>query len=160
MPPSSAKRLSSATPTFFYKRVFPVLWFGVLTVIFIAGLFKVLGGGGVSGLPLVAVPVLMAVVGFVFIKKMMLNLVDEVLDDGDALIVRNGGREERVALADIKNVNYIPFMSPPQVTLSLRRAGAFGDTIVFCGPLRLLPQMSNPLVDNLVNRIDAARERR
>jgi hypothetical protein len=58
---------------------------------------------------------------------MALNLVDEVFDLGDALLVRNGGQEERIALADIKNVNFFPYMSPPQVTLSLRRPSVFGE---------------------------------
>ena len=65
--------------------------------------------------------------------------VDEVCDDGDALVVKNRGQEQRIALADIKNVNYSPFVSPPRVTLSLRRPTVFGDQISFCAPVRLLP---------------------
>jgi len=53
------------------------------------------------------------------------------------------------------NVNYY---YPPQVTLSLRRASVFGDTIVFCGPACFLPlSPSNPITEKLVHRIDAAR---
>ena len=59
------------------------------------------------------VALLMAVFGFWFMKKVILNLVDAVLDAGDALVVRCGGQEERIALSDIKNVNYSPYMSPP-----------------------------------------------
>ena len=55
----------------------------------------------------------MAVFGFWFMKKVILNLVDAVPDAGDALVVRCGGQEERIALSDIKNVNYSPYMSPP-----------------------------------------------
>jgi hypothetical protein len=80
-----------------------------------------------------------------------------VFDVGDALLVRNGGREERMALADIKNVNYSPYMSPPQVTLSLRRPTVFGDTIVFCAPTRLVPLSSSPIIEKLIDRIDAVR---
>ena len=58
----------------------------------------------------------MAIIGYRFMKKMAFNLVDEVFDLGDALLVRNGGQEERIALADIKNVNFFPYMSPSQVT--------------------------------------------
>jgi hypothetical protein len=93
-------------------------------------------------------------------KKLVFNLVDEVFDVGDALLVRSGGREERIALADIKNVNYFPYMSPPQVTLSLRRPTVFGDTIVFCAPFRIMPLSSSPIIDDLVDRIDAARQKR
>jgi len=91
---------------------------------------------------------------------MAFNLVDQVFDLGDALLVRNGGQEERIALADIKNVNFFPYMSPPQVTLSLRRASLFGDTIVFCAPARLMPLSPSPTIEKLIDRIDAARRER
>jgi hypothetical protein len=82
---------------------------------------------------------------------------DELANVGDALLVRNGGREERIALADIKNVNYSPYMSPPQVTLSLQRPTLFGDTIVFCAPTRLMPMSSSPIIEKLIDRVDVAR---
>ncbi len=166
--------LTSSKMTFFYKRIFPVIWFGLLAVFFLISLPKVLGldlnlplrpvikGLGpdqTSNLPFLIVPVLMAIFSYPFLKKFMFNLVDEVFDDGDALIVPNGGREARIALADIKNVNYFPYMSPPQVTLSLRRPTVFGDTIVFCAPVRIIPMSSSPIIDKLIERIDAARQR-
>jgi hypothetical protein len=83
-----------------------------------------------------------------------------VFDVGDALLVRNGDREERIALADIKNVNYSPYINPPQVTLSLRRPTVFGDTIAFCAPFRIMPLSSSPIIDRLVDRVDAARQKR
>ena len=58
-------------------------------------------------------------------KRMAFNLVDEEFDLGDALLVRSGGQEERIALADVKNVNFFPYMSTPQVTMSLRQPSAF-----------------------------------
>ena len=91
---------------------------------------------------------------------MAFNLVDQVFDLGDALLVRNGGQEERIALADIKNVNFVPYMSPPQVTLSLRRPSLFGDTIVFCAPARLMTLSPSPTIEKLVDRIDSARRER
>jgi hypothetical protein len=91
---------------------------------------------------------------------MAFNLVDEVFDLGDALLVRNGGQEERIALADIKNVNFFPYMSPPQVTLSLRRPSVFGERIVFCAPARLIPLSTSPMIEKLIDRIDAARQER
>lgn len=146
--------------TFFYKRVFPIMWFGITAAVFFGGLVKVIVSDPVANVPFLIVPVAMAIIGYQFMKRLMFNLVDEVLDAGDALVVRNGGREERIALADIKNVNYFPYGSPPQVTLSLRRPGIFGDMIVFCGPLRVLPLASSPIVDaKLIDRIDAMRGR-
>lgn len=102
----------------------------------------------------------MAIIGYQFMKRMAFNLVDQVFDLGDALLVRSGGQEERIALADIKNVNFSPYMSPPQVTLSLRRPSVFGDTIVFCAPARLMPLSPSPMIEKLIDRIDAARRER
>ena len=153
-------QLVSSKMTFFYKLIFPVIWFGFLAVFFLVGLVKSLAGDPISNLPSLIVPVVMAIVGYQIMKKMAFNLVDEVFDLGDALLVRSGGQEERIALADIKNVNFVPYMSPPQVTLSLRRPSVFGDTIVFCTPARLMPLSPSPMIEKLVDRIDAARRER
>jgi hypothetical protein len=150
--------LISSKMTFFYKRVFPIIWFGVLAVLFLVGLIKGLADP-FSNLPFLIVPIVMAIFGFQFMKRMTFNLVDQVFDLGDALLVRNGGQEERIVLADIKNVNFFPYMSPPQVTLSLRRPSVFGDTIVFCGPARMVPLSRSPTIEKLIDRIDAARRR-
>jgi hypothetical protein len=147
-------RLSSRM-TFFYKRVFPVVWFGFLLVFVAVGLL----GHVAPAAPFLLVPVLMIVVGYFIMKKLVFDLVDEVLDAGDALIVRNGGREERIALSDIINVNYSPLINPPRVTLSLRRASAFGEAVTFCAPVRFMPFSTSPVVDELIRRIDAARRR-
>jgi len=149
--------LSSPKTTFFYKRIFPVLFFGVVAMLFLFGLFRFLDSDPILYLPFMIVPVLMAISSYQYIKKFSFNLVDEVLDVGDALIVRSGGREERIALADIMNVNYLPYGNPSQVSLSLRRPSVFGDEIVFCGPTRFMPLSSDPIIEKLVHRIDAAR---
>ncbi len=102
----------------------------------------------------------MAILGYQIMKRIAFNLVDKVFDLGDALLVRNGGQEERIALADVKNVNYFPYMSPPQVTLSLRRPSVFGDSIMFCAPVRLMPLSPSPMIEKLIDRIDAAHRER
>ncbi len=160
MRPSRSAPLTSPNVTFFYRRIFPIIWYGVLAALFLNGVLTVLNTGGASNVPFLAAPLLMAVISYRFVRKLTLNLADEVFDAGDALIVRRSARKERIALAEIKNVNYIPYMSPPQVTLSLRRPSMFGKTIVFYRPLRIVPQPSDPVIDELINRIDAAREER
>ena len=153
-------RISSTKATFFYKRIFPFLWFGVLLLIIAFGLLSPSRGSQASSIPFLIVPVLMGVFGYRFMQKMVFGLADEVLDAGDALVVRNGGQEERISLSDIKNVNYSPYMSPPQVTLSLRRHTVFGDTVVFCGPVSLVPFSSSPVINDLIDRIDSAHQKR
>ena len=139
--------LISSKMTFFYKRIYPVIWFGILAAFLLIALL-------ISNVPFLVVTALLAIISYQFMKKMAFDLVDEVFDVGYALLVRNGGREERIALADIKNVNFLPYISPPRVTLSLRRPSVFGDTIVFCAPTRMRPPS---FIEKLVDRIDAAR---
>ena len=90
-------------------------------------------------------PAGMAVFSYVFMKKLVFDLVDEVWDAGDALTVRNGTDEDRIALSDIKNVNYSAYVNPPRVTLSLRHPGPFGDKVSFCAPVRLMPLSTSPI---------------
>ena len=145
------RRISSGW-TFFYKRVFPILWFGFLVVF--AGIGVVRG----QGLGVVIVPLAMIGFGYFLMQKLVFDLADEVWDEGDALRVKNGGQEQRIALSDIKNVNYSPFMNPPRVTLSLRRPTVFGEQITFCGPVQLVPFSSSPVIADLIERVDRARE--
>jgi hypothetical protein len=152
------RRISSSA-TFFYKRMFPVLFFGLVLLFIAFGINAGLKSEQLLPLPLLIVPVLAAAFIYYVMKKLIFDLVDEVLDAGDALIVRNRGQEDRIALSDIMNVNYAPLVSPPRVTLSLRRTSAFGTEVTFCAPLRFVPFATSPVIDELIRRIDAARRR-
>ena len=90
---------------------------------------------------------------------MVFDLVDKVMDAGDALVIINGDREERVALSDITNVSYSQLMNPARVTLSLRRPTIFGDRVTFSAPVQVVPFASSPVIEALIKRVDAARRR-
>ena len=94
-------RQVSSKMTFFYKRVFPVIWFGFLLLFIGFALFSPSRDSQDSSTPFLIVALLMAVFGFWFMKKVIFNLADTVLDAGDALVVRSGGQEERIVLSDI-----------------------------------------------------------
>jgi hypothetical protein len=145
--------------TFFYKRIFPIIWFGFLAVFMAAPFVAPMIGGSVSGSPLafLVVPAIMIVVGYIIMKKLVFDLVDEVLDAGDMLVIRNGHLEDRVALSDIMNVSYSPFVNPPRVTLLLRNPSMFGDRVSFCSPVSFMRFSTSPIIDELITRIDAAR---
>src|SRR4051794_6103833 len=133
------RRISSRT-TFFYKRVFPVIWFGFLALFIV---FGVLWSATPSPILLI-MPAIMMIIGYIIMRRIVFDLVDEVWDAGDTLIVRNRGREERVSLTDIMNVGYAPLMNPPRVTLSLRRPSVFGNQITFSAPVRFVPFSTSP----------------
>lgn len=152
------RRISSRS-TFFYKWIFPAVWFGGLTLFIGASLFAASRSNQSSLLPFLIMPAVMIGFGYFLMKKLVFDLVDEVWLDGDTLVVKDRGREQRIELADIKNVNYSSLVNPPRVTLSLRRPTVFGDHVVFCAPLRFVPFSTSPIIDDLIDRVDFARQK-
>jgi hypothetical protein len=149
------KRISSKG-TLFYKRLFPLLWFGILTFIVVSMLLES-GRTHGANLPAVIVPIVMAAFGYIILRQLVFNLVDEVWDDGDALLVRNAGVEERIPFTNIINLGFSSLIRPQRVTLTLRQPGLFGKDITFSGPTRFLTLARSPIIDELIERIDRAR---
>ena len=152
------RRISSRT-TFWYKRIFPVIWFGMLGLFLVGGGFAAALNDRTQLVPFIVLPAVMAVIGYIVMKKLVLDLVDEVWDDGAALIVRDRGREGRVALSNIMNVSYSPLINPPRVTLMLRQPSNFGSEISFSPPVRFVPFAKSPVIEELILRVDAARRK-
>ena len=146
----------SSGATFYYKRIFPVLWFGFIAVFIVTALMS---GTTAQDMMLLIVPVFLIVVGYVVMRLLIWDLVDDVFDCGDALLIRNRGEEERVALSNIMNVGSTTFMNPPRVTLRLVNAGKWGQEVSFvpAPAFRLNPFARNRVVEDLIVRVDRAR---
>jgi hypothetical protein len=154
------RRISSKR-TFFYKRVFPVLWFGILAISVLAASLPS-RRAHVEAIPMMVVPVVMAIVGYILFRRLLSDLVDEVWDDGEDLIVKNAGLEGRVPLKGIINIGYSLLTNPERVTLTLRDAGPFGKEFTFMPlnrPLSFRWLARNPIIDELIERVDQARRR-
>ena len=154
----TGRRISSRS-TFFLKRVFPVLWFAIVALSLAAAVAGARTARGAAA-PLFIVPLLVLAVGYFVLRQLVFDLADEVIDAGDALRVRFGADEERIALTEIINVGYTQFVNPPRITLTLRHAGRFGREVSFSPPQSLFaPFARNPLVSELIERVEAARQR-
>lgn len=153
----TGKRVSSRN-TFFLKRVFPVLWFALVALSLVAGLAGARAGKPVPPLVFI-VPLLLFVIGYVVMRKLVSDLADEVFDEGDALRVRFGSDEERIALADVINVGYTQFVNPPRITLTLRHPCRFGKEVSFSPPSSFFsPFVRNRYTSELIERVEAARQ--
>jgi hypothetical protein len=151
-------RISSKS-TFFYKDIFPVLWFGFLAIFIVTTL---LGGAVEKDFMFLVVPCSMAVLGFFLFRKLVWNLADEVYDGGDFLVVRFRSEEEHVALSNIMNVSASTNMNPPRITLRLVQPGKFGSEFAF-SPTKsftLNPFAKSEVAEDLMVRVDKARSRR
>jgi len=156
----TGKRISSRN-TFFQKKLLPVLLFGVLAVAVAAPLMLTRGSPHAPPWPALALPLAMGVIFYVVLRRLVFDLADEVVDEGDALRVRFGADEERIPLAQIINVSYSGITNPPRITLTLRTAGRFGREVTFSPQQSFLSPLfrPNPLVNELIERVDAARRR-
>jgi len=107
-------------------------------------------------------PAIMAVFGYLLMKKLVWDLVDEVYDCGDFLLVRNRGNEERVQLSNIMNVSASILVNPPRITLRLANPGKFGSEVAFSPVIgfTLNPFAKSVVAEDLIMRVDRARSKR
>ncbi len=105
----------------------------------------------------IVIPFIMAAFGYLIMRKFLFDLIDEVYDEGSSLVFKNGHKEVRISLTEIKNVSYSTLVSPPRVTLSLRHKTEFGDELSFSPPMSFIPFKKNPEIVELIDRIDKAR---
>ena len=144
---------------FLSKKLFPAVWFGFLAFFVVTGFQS----GAIAENPLALIaPCLMAAFGFVLMKKLIWDLVDEVYDCGDHLLVRNNGEEDRVSLSNVINVSVSTYLNPPRIALRLRTASKFGTEIAFspASPFTLNPFARNQIGEDLIVRVDNARSSR
>jgi hypothetical protein len=144
--------------TFVNKRVFPTVYFGLLVAFMAVPLARsIIRDTAPPPPPAFIVPTVMIVGGYFLMRRLIFILADEVWDDGNGLVIKKSGEQERVALSDIKTISYSPFANPPRVTLSLLRPTAFGDQITFNGPMRFMAFGGSPVIQDLIDRVDRAR---
>ncbi len=137
-----------------------MIWVGIL-VVFLVVAYSSARNGPAPPVIIYLIPVALFALGYFVVRRLVLDLADEVYDEGDALRVRFGGDEERIPLANIINVSYAGMTNPQRITLTLRNAGRFGRQVTFSPPRRLFGPLfgDNPLVNELIERVDAARRR-
>jgi hypothetical protein len=92
-----------------------------------------------------------------------LDLADEVLDEGQHLVVRRGAQSERIAISNIAEVNEPVFVRQPRlITLRLVQSGKLGREITFApaGEFASNPFSRSHIATQLSQRAAAARAER
>ncbi|OYT96383.1 MAG: hypothetical protein CFE49_07615 [Pseudomonas sp. PGPPP3] len=106
---------------------------------------------------IIVMPLFMATAGYFLFKKLVWDLADEVYDNGSELIFRKNGMEQTVKMSEIINISSTAMSAPERVTISVREAGKIGSELVFCLPFRFNTFTKNPLVRELIERVDRAK---
>jgi hypothetical protein len=154
----TARRRLSSKMTFFNKRIFPIIWFSIPALILLGGSVAPWRGTQIP-FQLFVVPIGLTIFGFFILKFLVFDLLDEVWDEGEALLLRNDGQEDRIPLTNIINVSHATFTNPPRITLTLRHPCRFGKDVTFSPLARLNPFSKDPIAVELIERVDAARQR-
>ena len=149
-------RQISSRHTWFLKRVFPWIMFGIILgscvllltlylrgVLPLAGLLVTLPGNAIA----------LGVMWFIA-QKMLWPLADCVsIDDGrDELVVMKQGWEVRVPSTALNHASSSRLTNPEIVTLTLREPTEFGSVIKFAAPQRMVRFTENPIVTELNER--------
>lgn len=150
------RRISSRM-TFVNKRLFPLVWFGFLAFVVLISMYSMIKKREFQ-IVFFIIPIVMAVFGYLIMKKLVLDLVDEAWDVGDALIVKNKNEEAHIPLSEIMNISYSYVMNPPRVTLTLRHPSRFGVEVTFMPPTSFIPFKKSPIVTELIERVDTMRK--
>jgi len=143
-------RCISSPSTFRNKYLFPPIFFVVLAIFVFPPFFV----HGTRLIPFLFVLLVLAAVAYVFISN-GLKLLDEVYDDGDALVMLNGKDRVRVALSNIAEVQWVGL----RVKLTLRQPCAFGDRLVFLARRLPLTFSAPPEIDELIQRVEDSHRR-
>lgn len=152
------RRLSSKA-TWFWKKCFPAVWLGgigLFTVVWIPVALLQLQGIPTASL---LIPVAMLGMGYFAFRTFCFPLADEVWLADRELIVRNAGREDHVAISEIRVVEATVRTNPERITLRLLSPCAFGSVIEFMPTTRLRFYSRHPIYYELNEMMAAVPDR-
>lgn len=154
------KKISSQL-TFFHKKVFPCVWFGFLAFFLILNGSSLFINNKGAPIPFLLIPLGLGLFGYLLLKNLIFDLMDEVYDGGDYLLVKKGDEEVRIQLTNIININYSVMSNPRRITLSLRDECIFGKEVSFLpiSSLTLSPFKKSAISEDLIKRVDEKRSR-
>lgn len=153
------RRISSSL-TFWYKRLGPWIWFGFLGLATLGSAVAALRGN--LDPRLCAAPPAVALVTCIYMRRFAFTVADEVYDTGDALVIRNKGREITVPICRLLSAKYSCIADPPRITLAFRLSALAEARVEFIPKivLRMFVFRAPPLAADLSARIAAEKSRR
>ncbi len=145
--------LLSSKMTFFYKRILPGLWLAFLTVFVINSM---MAEGQPDLLLKLVIVALLLIASYFLLFATFFKFVDEVIDQGTSLAVKQGDKPITITLKDIRSITYAHDGNPPTVTVHLKtgKGGKLGQKFSFMPITELGPFKKNEKITNLINRVE------
>jgi hypothetical protein len=142
------RRISTAS-TPWLNSAFPVLWFSFLAVMTLAG--GLAAAQGQLPVPVLLIPLGMAVFGVVLMRYLVFPLADQVWIDKDDIVVQKNGAEDRFPISNVISVEYSRFTHPDRITLSLKEPCLFGREVIF-SPQGSWSFGGHPIANEIIRR--------
>jgi hypothetical protein len=134
----------------FYKRTFPIILIGIVCS-FEMNLFW---HHSQKDLLIGCLPLIMIIFGYLIMKSMILDLVDEVWNSDDGILtIKKGKLTDTIKLENITNIES-SFTNPTRVTINLMSPSLFGNKIVFSPIVCWNPFKLNKNIIDIINRVE------
>jgi hypothetical protein len=140
----------SSKSTWWHKKCFPTIWFTAVGLSFCSSFVDFVRGRESGGF--VLIPLALAAVYYLALRSYVFPLMDEVWIDGDDLIVRNRGQEERFPITNITDVKSSLWSKSKNIEIVLEPPSRFGISIRFAPPFRLFSFGTHPIAQELADR--------
>lgn len=153
----------SSQLTFFYKKIFPLLFIGGCIFFLFTALTSPESIKNDSSLPVWVFPLFMFGILTMLFIKFLHPLADEVYEDGYNIWIKRGKIEIKIPFENIQNINHEKSSKPNRVTLSCRNVTQLGNEISF---LPISGFYSHKFTDfdvylkDLIDRIDQKRSKK
>jgi hypothetical protein len=108
----------SSDRTVFFKRLFPLAWYGICAVALYAQMRSYDGDG--RTLMFAVIPLVCAIIGYFVFRTFFAPLLDELYDEGDFLRIIIVEEETHVSVRDIVGVKYHKIFNPKVVELTMQ----------------------------------------
>ena len=136
--------------TYYWSRVFPTLWTGLVGVIVALLWMDALGDATITLAVKTSITAIWATLSALFFR--LFGRLQDVWLEGDHLLVGDPRRGIRVSLLDVREVKESRLHQVKNITLKLSRPTPLGDSITFVPKglkTFLLPYTSSPVADEL-----------
>ncbi len=137
--------------SFIFKFLFPAIWLGIVLSILISS-------SKTNLLENIGVAIFIFVFGFFFFKYSSWDLADSVYDKGNSLLFKKGKHEQIVKIKDIIRIDNVIFGYPERIIVNSSIDGPIGKKLVFSPPLRIKFFNQSPVIKELINRIESAKQ--
>ena len=137
------------------KRWLPSIWLAFSAVALFGSLVRIVRAGRfeISDIGFLGLPCLLLALGFAIFRHVSFCLVDEVIDEGESLVIRSNGLEDRVPLRHIVAVLDGPAIRPWLIRLRCDPPCRFGREVTFMPRYRSPWHRSPSIIDELRVRV-------